>query len=228
MRADAGEAAPILAVSPHLDDVVFACGDLLGAHPGAVVVTVLAGRPAPGTPLAPWDADAGFRPGDDVIGARRREDAAALRHLGARPVWLDFRDAQYEPPPARAAVARALAASIAAAHPTIVLVPLGLFHSDHALVHDAALDVRRGDGGRAWLAYEEPTYRRVPGALAARLAALAARGVRAGRVPAPAPSASAAKRAAVACYASQLRALATPGRPGAAALLEPEGYWRLG
>jgi hypothetical protein len=35
------------------------------------------------------------------------------------------------------------------------------------------------------------------------------------------------KRQAVACYASQLRALATPGRPGHSDALKGERYWEL-
>ena len=45
---------------------------------------------------------AGFGPGDDVVGERRREDAAALAVLGAVPRWLDFPDPQYGERPARA------------------------------------------------------------------------------------------------------------------------------
>jgi LmbE family N-acetylglucosaminyl deacetylase len=216
---------PVLAVSPHLDDAVLGCGALLARHPRSVVVTVFAGRPPPGAPLPPWDAAAGFRRGDDVIGARRAEDRAALARLGARPVWLEFVDAQYGNPPAAAHVAARLRPIIRAADPRTVCIPLGLFHSDHALVHAAALSVLRAEPARRWLAYEEPMYRLVPGAVDARLAALRAAGLRAR--PRAGAAAPAAKRHAIACYASQLRALGTPGRPGHADALAPERYWEL-
>ena len=216
---------PLVAVSPHLDDAVFGCGALLAAHAPAVVVTVFAGRPPPRGSLPPWDDAAGFQPGDDVVGARRAEDRAALQTLGARPVWLSFLDAQYGRSPGVDEVTAALEPVMAAAEPATVLVPLGLFHSDHALVHAAALALMPRHPEWRWLAYEEPMYRRVPRALEARLTSLHAAGLR------PRALAGAAappvKRRAVACYASQLRALGTPGRAGHGDALAAERYWEL-
>jgi LmbE family N-acetylglucosaminyl deacetylase len=215
----------VVAVSPHLDDAVLGCGGLLGTVGTGVVVTVFAGRPRAGTALPPWDEAAGFRQGDDVIGARRAEDAQALYHLGARPVWLDFLDAQYGEVPSAADVAEALESALCAAEPATVCIPLGLFHSDHALAHVAALRVRARHPRWRWLAYEEPMYRRVPDALSARLRALSAAGIEA--VPVDGVPVTEGKRDAIACYASQLRALATPGRPGYADALARERYWAL-
>ena len=214
-------------VSPHLDDAVLGCGERLVANPGAVVVTVFAGRPAVTTPLPAWDAAAGFREGDDVVGARRREDAAALGLLRATPVWLDFLDAQYAPPPALTTVTATLDAVLAAIAPATVLIPLGLFHSDHALVHEAALACARRGGDRRWVVYEEPMYRRVPDARSRRFATLQAAGVALEPEPEPPTRARALKRRAMFCYRSQLRALARPGGPGWRDALEPERYWRL-
>jgi LmbE family N-acetylglucosaminyl deacetylase len=87
----------LIVVSPHLDDAVLGCGHLLAQRPGAVVITVFAGRPPRRERVTPWDAAAGFGPGDDVVGARRMEDRRALGALGARPLWLPFLDAQYGP-----------------------------------------------------------------------------------------------------------------------------------
>ena len=53
-------ARPVLAISPHCDDAVFGCGDVLAVHAGAAVVTVFAGSPAPAAALTRWDAAAGF------------------------------------------------------------------------------------------------------------------------------------------------------------------------
>src|SRR5262247_2386488 len=81
----------IAIVSPHLDDAVLGCGRLMARHPGATVVTVYTGKPAAyPDPVTRWDGLAGFAPGEDVLGARKREDEKALAQLGARPVWLDF------------------------------------------------------------------------------------------------------------------------------------------
>jgi LmbE family N-acetylglucosaminyl deacetylase len=216
----------MVVVSPHCDDAALGCGDLLLAHPGTLVVTVCAGRPPAGSPLASWDADAGFGPGDDVMAARRAEDAAALALLDARPRWLDFCDAQYRAPAPVAAVAGVLRPLLDRAGATTVLVPLGLFHDDHRLAHAAG---RLAAAGRRLLAYEDALYRRYRGLLDARLAALRADGVamRPTRL-APERPASARKRAAIACYRSQLRALHTPGRPGHEDALAPERVWELG
>ena len=217
----------LVAVSPHLDDAVLACGERLAAKPGAVVITVLAGRPPSTTPVTAWDAAAGFRNGDDVMGERRAEDAAALRVLGATPVWLDFLDAQYGPAPDLSTITAALDAALGATAPTAVLIPLGLFHSDHELVHVAALACARAPTARRWIAYEEAMYRRLPDARARRFEALRAAGVELEREPTASHRATAVKRRAISCYRSQLRALQSPGRPGWHDALEPECYWRL-
>jgi LmbE family N-acetylglucosaminyl deacetylase len=222
-----GGSAPVVVVSPHLDDGVFSCGQLLADHPGSVVVTLFAGRPPAGAGLTEWDAAAGFRAGEDVIAARRREDCAALRLLGARPVWLDFRDSQYGDTPGVGALAGALDAALDATGLPAVFVPLGLFHSDHRLAHEAALGLVRRRPGRDWYAYADALYRHIPGLVDDRLRALAAAGFAVAPIETTPTPAGEVKRRAVAAYRSQLRALATPGRPGHADAFAPERYWRL-
>lgn len=215
----------LVVVSPHLDDGVLGSSALLSQHVAPVVLTVFAGRPPASTPLPPWDEAAGFRPGDDVVGARRAEDRAALDVLGAEPIWLPFLDSQYEKSPAVEAIVPVLEAALAHANPATVCIPLGLFHSDHALAHAAALGVFPRHPRWQWLAYEEPMYRRVAGALDDRLASLQSAGIDVTLFASAAPPAN--KSRAMACYASQLRALGTPGRPGFADALAPERYWVL-
>lgn len=216
-----------LFLSPHLDDAVFACGRLLASLPHATVATVFAGRPE--TPVVTeWDRASGFAPGDDVIGARRDEDRRALGLLGARPLWLDFRDSQYAAPPSAAALARSLHALLEAGDPGAVFFPLGLFHADHRLTREAGLLLMARHPRRQWFAYADALYRRIDGLAQAALAELQRRGFApAARGFDEAPGADARKAAAVACYRSQLRALATPGRPGHADLVAPEEYWRV-
>jgi LmbE family N-acetylglucosaminyl deacetylase len=93
----------VVVFSPHCDDAVFACGQLLETHPGALVVTMFAGRP-----------------------------------------------------PA-------------------VFAPLGLFHSDHRLVHEACIATAGGHRHGAWFLYEDALYRRIPQLVEERLTALAKR-----------------------------------------------------
>ncbi len=225
-----GPLGRLVVISPHCDDAVFACGQLLAAHPGSVVVTVFAGRPPAHRDPTEWDRAAGFRPGDDVVGRRRDEDRAALACLRAAPVWLDFCDSQYRQDrrsPSPDELAAALEGVALRTDPAAVFMPLGLFHSDHELVHEAGLLLMRRRPERSWFAYEDAMYRRIPGLLAARLARLQAAGLDPTRATFPVRSDPAAKARAVQCYRSQLRALSTPGRPGFADALEPEGYWRL-
>ena len=215
----------LVVVSPHLDDAVLGSSALLDRFGDAIVVTVFAGRPPAATALPAWDEAAGFRAGDDVVGARRAEDRAALDILGATPVWLPFLDAQYGESPSVETIVPTLEAALTDAGAATVSIPLGLFHSDHVLAHAAGLRILRRRRSWRWLAYEEPMYRRIPGAVDERLASLASAGVVStplGTLPTPLR-----KEAALACYGSQLRALGSAGRPGFADALAPERYWAL-
>ena len=219
----------VLVVSPHCDDAVFACGDFLAAHPAARVVTVFAGAPPEhDTRLRGWDADCGFTDGEDVMAMRRAEDRAALALLGAHPMWLQFRDDQYGRDAGPADIAAALSVVIDASAPSIVAVPLGLFHRDHALVHEAALEVRERRPRATWLAYEDAIYRRFPGdPVRRRIDALRAAGIAVERANLGGFTASALKRRAVECYRSQLRGLGSAGRAGHTDAFAPETFWLL-
>ena len=221
----AGHWGRIAVVSPHLDDGVFSCGELLAAHPGATVITVFSGIP-PGDPVTPWDAACGFRGAREAMMQRRLEDRAALGVLRARPSWLDFRDSQYAVPTSVDAVAGRLRAVLADVRPDAVFVPLGLFHSDHDLAHRAALRLV-GHGRARWLGYEDALYRAIPGLLDDRLRRLAGDGIPVTPAGWEPPGAQHLKRRAVNCYASQLKGLAGPGRPGHADTALSERYWNL-
>src|SRR4051812_15836950 len=150
-------ATRLAVISPHLDDAVFGAGELIAAHPGAVVITAFAGVP-PGDALTGWDRDCGFSGSREAMFTRRREDVEALQLLGATPCWLAFCDAQYAPSPDESAVRAALALELERHSPDLVAFPLGLFHSDHQLVSRAAQDLV--EAGRIWLAPEDALYRR--------------------------------------------------------------------
>jgi LmbE family N-acetylglucosaminyl deacetylase len=140
------------------------------------VITVFAGRPPPSATLTPWDASCGFACGDDVVERRREEDRRALALLGARPAWLEFLDAQY----GRALDAPALAAGIAAAladmRPARVAFPLALFHSDHLLASNAALQLAGERHEIEWIVYDDALYRAIDDASVTRRTALEAHG----------------------------------------------------
>jgi len=102
-----------------------------------VVVTVFAGRPPANLPLPEWDQAAGFQPGDDVMSIRRAEDLEALTLLQAKPLWLDFCDNQYGCSPSVMEVVSALQEVVRRVPHDAIFLPLGLFHSDHQLTHEA-------------------------------------------------------------------------------------------
>lgn len=236
--------AELLVISPHLDDAVFGCGEVIAGHPGALVVTLFAGTPDDGDVHTAWDRAAGFSSARQAMLARRREDRAALSCLDARPLWLDFIGAQYQYTTDVHRLSTRLMHVVRSANPARILLPAGLLDDDHASAHSAALMAMRTlqktsmFADRDWLMYEEPAYRRMPGLLQERLASLASAGVAAtpARVPrAPAGRASDApnatqgvrKHVALQCYESQLRALRNAARPGLHDLYAPEAFWRL-
>jgi LmbE family N-acetylglucosaminyl deacetylase len=236
------ELARVVLISPHPDDAVLSCGRFLAAHPGVDVVTVFAGIPTSyPDPAGRWTVLSGFGAADDVVSARRAEDADALGFLAARPTWLDFVEGYLSPetPPAPVdEIAAALAAQLERLEPTLVLVPMGLANPEHVRTHDAALlvratstdDVIDSDAGRApaWLCYEDIAYKHIPGQLAWRVAKLFRAGVWPTPVAMPLDRSDARKREAMARYPSQVRALEADWRlwPRLDAPT-PEQYWRL-
>jgi LmbE family N-acetylglucosaminyl deacetylase len=219
--------ARLAAISPHLDDAVLGCGDLLARHADAVVVTAFAGRPASYPELTSWDARAGFEPGADVVMARRREDEAALAILGARPLWLGFPDPQYGARPSQRDLLDALAQALDEVAPNVVAVPLGLFHDDHVLTADAAIDAMRRGPTRTWLAYADAIYRGVPGLVGDRLQLLTRMGLDLRPAEVSCQPASRHKRRAVGCYRTQVRALESSWDGGVSDAFEPERYWQI-
>jgi LmbE family N-acetylglucosaminyl deacetylase len=217
----------LLVVSPHCDDAVFSCGSLLSAHPGSIVVTVFAAGPASDEPLTEWDQASGFQPGDDVMAARREEDRRALSLLAAHPLWLQFHDSQYRRSPTREGLARTLRIVVQTIKPHAIMIPWGLFHSDHILVSDACLALRRHFLDPAWFLYEDAIYRRIPDLLSRRIALLRNCGLYA-QVASVGPNHSRDRKfEAASCYRSQLTALTSHGRPGCQDLFERERVWRM-
>lgn len=198
--------------------MAFGCAGFVLAHPGALVVTVTAGRPGPHS-LTDWDAKCGFHEGDDVVGARRQEDEASLRLLGAAPLWLDFLDHQYAPEAPVAEVAQAIEGAVSDFQ--IVVSPLGLAHGDHLVTAAACLQVARRHPEKTWFLYEDVIYRQTIGGTGDALAGLHDLGFELEEATFPADQD--VKRAVVAAYSSQVRGLGS--------LLDdayaPERYWKM-
>jgi LmbE family N-acetylglucosaminyl deacetylase len=215
----------LVVISPHLDDGVLGCGRLLAGRPGSVVLTVFAGTPRDGARRTDWDARCGFDNARDAMRERTREDDAALTLVQARPWRLDFCDSQYDETPPVADVQHALHAALRELRPEVVVYPMGLFHSDHVLVHDAMRGVLAElQPAQAWV-YEDALYRGLRGLLQRRLAAFAQQGLAATPVRLGGDDAYAAlKRGAVQAYRSQLRGFGAGGYGDAE---QPERFWTL-
>ena len=226
----------ILVVSPHFDDAVLGAAHLLGTYPASTVLTVMGGRPDTyPDPPTDWDAAGGFRSGDDVAALRRQEDVRATAVLGAVSSWLDFVDHQYLPPESwtrPADIVPALRAAVAERAPSAVFAPMGIANPDHGATHEAALAVREQLDGTpdapAWFCYEDAGYKHLPGLLAWRVATLFDAGVWPSPAVVPVAPDMARKRAALACYVSQLVPLERDHHLGARLDANvPEQYWRL-
>ena len=131
--------ARVLVLSPHLDDAAFSCGELITELRRPVVATLFAGVPPAELAPTSWDTLSGFSGGVEAMQERRAEDERALRMLGALPEQFDFLDHQYGASPGVQQLSASIDALIGVHRPDVVLMPLGLYHSDHVLVHEAAL-----------------------------------------------------------------------------------------
>jgi LmbE family N-acetylglucosaminyl deacetylase len=228
----AEELERVVVVSPHFDDAAMGAAYLLCAYEGSTVVTVFGGFP----PMYPevvteWDADGGFKAGDDIVAVRREEDRAAMDVLGADPVWLEFSDHQYLAPEERPRpedVSPSLARAITDARATAVFFPMGLANPDHVVCHDAGLIVQSELPELAWFCYEDAGYKHLPGLLSWRVAKLLRSGLWATPAVVPHDPDMERKRRAIFCYVSQIAPLER--EHALTARLEgkaPEQYWRL-
>jgi len=219
----ARENNPLVVVSPHLDDGVFSCGDLLARSASSTVITVCTGLPENPARLTSWDQQCGFLTARSALRTRLDENREALRLLGSKGVELGLPDSQYvrDWHPFIPLLRESLKNAIARLHPRQVVMPLGLFHDDHIRVSDVLLSLLYLFPAAVWLAYEDVPYRARPAAVAQRLSVIRQRGIRASRVSTPCRSDR--KSRAVWAYGSQLRGFgAYPDD-----LAQPEGYWRL-
>jgi LmbE family N-acetylglucosaminyl deacetylase len=195
-----------------------------------------------------------FKAGDDVAAIRAREDAEALGLLGATGHNLDFWPLQYRGPQSGTAarlgrlarllprtadgdarllqsVTDTLGEALVALEFSACFVPLGVSHPDHRLTAEAALQLARRMPEKRWYMYADLPYskERADHVAAAGDVALAS-GFRLEPVIGDARTSGASvapresKRAAVACYRSQLGGL---GERVELAIAGPETYYCL-
>lgn len=208
-------------VSPHLDDAVLSCGQLLELHAGSVVVTVMAGMPLGDLPLTIYDAHSGFTSGREAVFSRRQEDLRAGWVLDVEMAHLEFLDGQYGVP----VDAGAIVAALEGWERDVWVIPLGIGHPDHEIVARCARAAARRMGSRV-VAYEELPYRVIdPAGVGRAIASIEAEGWTVAEDTLTRDRAAGAskerKRAAVGCYRSQSWAL------DADCLFVPERYYSL-
>lgn len=128
---------PLVIVSPHLDDAVLSCGQLMAGRPEVTVVTVFAGTPARKRMMTTFDRDCGFSSAFDAMKHRRREDEAAMLWLSAAdPVHLDHLDNQYRQTPVLEPgeldqIAEQIGLVVDRLGADTLIGPLGISHEDH-------------------------------------------------------------------------------------------------
>jgi len=129
---------PVVILSPHLDDAVLSCGQLMAGRPDVLVVTVMAGIPTDRV-LRPFDRLCGFMDGYQAVVGRRLEDTDAVTSLHGRAYHLDFVDHQYDEPNDFDRLKTWVAQLVEEVRPEYVLAPVGLAHPDHATTTRAAI-----------------------------------------------------------------------------------------
>lgn len=221
----AAQHAPVVVVSPHYDDAIFSCGELLSMLPTSTVLTVCTGVPENGALSTDWDRRCGFSSARQAMQARSLENAAALSVLDANGVDLGFLDSQYIAGSRMDSelLADTVASNIEQLKPSSVIFPLGLFHKDHIHISDTFVTICGRYPGINWMVYEDIPYRNQAGCVAERLSQLIERGIPI--EPFGTELAGDYKTRAVHAYQSQFLGL---GHRGAAPVMHlNEKFWRL-
>jgi LmbE family N-acetylglucosaminyl deacetylase len=221
----AAQHAPVVVVSPHYDDAIFSCGELLSMLPTSTVLTVCTGVPENDALSTDWDRRCGFSSARQAMQARCLENAAALSVLDASGVDLGFLDSQYIAGSRMDSelLADTVASNIEQLKPSSVIFPLGLFHKDHIHISDTFVTICGRYPGINWMVYEDIPYRNQAGCVAERLSQLIERGIPI--EPFGTELAGDYKIRAVHAYQSQFLGL---GHRGAAPVMHlNEKFWRL-
>jgi LmbE family N-acetylglucosaminyl deacetylase len=126
-------------LSPHFDDAVLSCWNLLAGAGEVLVVNVFAGEPPAGT-LGWWDRLAGASDSVAAVRARIEEDRQALALAGRAAVNLPFLDSQYrQSDQASGEIEQALRGVLIKDARVYAPASLGDHHPDHTAVRAAAL-----------------------------------------------------------------------------------------
>lgn len=220
---------PALVISPHLDDAVLSCGQLIKSRLGTTITTILAGFP-PG-PHAGWSGrTTGLPIAKDANLQRRDEDRSAARALGAQTVWMDLYAQEYGSGESLSerllGIQHAVSTAVDAADGRAVFFPLGITHPDHVAVSDAALVAVRDANLEAYVYMDMPYGQARPGRVRRRLRHIR-RTVAVERLE-PFAGDLDTKAEAVKAYTSQVAELQQGfGRHFTRVYSDPEKFWRV-
>jgi LmbE family N-acetylglucosaminyl deacetylase len=229
LKHQISDSGPALLISPHLDDAVLSCGQLISTRRGSTIVTVLAGFPLGAH--AGWSAQTtGLPIAKDANLKRREEDQRASLVLGAQTVWGAFLAREYESVASASERAREvqefIAAAVAASDARSIFLPLGVTHPDHVTVSDAALFAVRDSKMESYIYMDMPYGQARPDRVWRRL-----RHIRRQFTVEPVSpyfGDQMVKREAVNAYSSQVAELQQGfGRHFKRVFTDPERYWRL-
>lgn len=200
--------SPLVAFSPHYDDAVFSCGNLLAAYPLSTVITVCTGLPVNASLLTDWDQRCGFFNADAAMRVRRLENNTALEHLNAKSIELGFLDSQYRQTSSANTdlLCDVLYSTLSQLQSSAVIFPLGLFHEDHIHVSDALLNIIPRLSAIQWLTYEDIPYCKQTERVQERIVQFMKRGIHITSFY-PGSVSRCIKKHAVTAYASQFRGL---------------------
>ena len=223
------DTGPVLVISPHLDDAVLSCGQLIKSRHDTTIMTILAGFP-PGTHAGWSGRTTGLPVARDANLKRREEDQRASRALGARTMWIDLPAQEYGPaesPSERVLeIRRAVVAAVATTGARSVFLPLGITHSDHVTVSDVALLAVLDSNLESYVYMDMPYGQARPGRVRRRL-----RHIRRNFAVDPLISFTGdleTKAEAVKAYSSQVGELEQGfGRYFNRIFTDPEKYWRI-
>jgi hypothetical protein len=129
-------------LSPHFDDAVLSCWNVLAGAGEVLVVNVFAGEPPAGA-LGWWDRLVGSSDSATAVRTRIEEDRQALALAGRTAVNLPFLDSQYrQGDQAPGEIVEALRRVLVAGTRIYAPASLGDHHRDHTAVRTAALALR--------------------------------------------------------------------------------------
>ncbi|HEY1616004.1 MAG TPA: PIG-L family deacetylase [Streptosporangiaceae bacterium] len=146
-----------LVVSPHLDDAALSASTQLGAG-GVTVVTLFSAIPSADWPTTWWDRLTGAASSRDRQAARQAEDAAAMRLLGAKSIYLDELELLYrDSVPDLSAATVSLAECFRDAADIWLPAAIG-GHPDHVMTRDAGLRAAAVSGRTEVTLYADYPY----------------------------------------------------------------------